>query len=144
MCSHYSAAPEVAQRRQCTQAKNRLHHLLQNHNLQSPGNDLFSATGQAWLAQQQPPKIEQLIASQLLAQVDVLEEQIKICEQHITRLAHEDIRVARLMQITGVGLYTAFTIGAVPGDITCFPSSRKLTAYVGLVPREHQSGRRPW
>lgn len=131
-------------RRQCTQAKNRLHQLLQTHNLQSSERDLFTAAGRAWMARQSLPQVELTIARQLLAQVDFSEEQIKECAQQIACLAHDDARIARLMQITGVGLYTAFSIVAVLGDITRFPSASKLSGYVGLVPREHQSGRRAY
>ena len=59
-------------------------------------------------------------------------------------MPYDDTRIARLMQITGVGLYTAFSIVAVLGDIRRFPSVSKLAGYVELVPREHQSGRRAY
>ncbi len=44
------------------------------------------------------------------------------------------------MQICGVGYYTAYAILAFIGDIQRFPSADKLSAYGGLVPRQHQSG----
>jgi transposase len=131
-------------RRQCTQAKNRLQHLLQAHNLRNPEKSLFSAAGRAWLAQQHLPEAEQLIAQQLLDQIDFSAAQLKQCEQRIARLTQADARIARLMQITGVGLYTAFAIIAVLGDIRRFPSPNKLAGYVGLVPRQHQSGQRAY
>ena len=131
-------------RKQCTQAKNQLHHLLQTHNLQSPERDLFSAAGRDWLTHQKLPQVEQLILRQLLARIEFSEKQIQECERQIARLAQDDPRIARLMQITGVGLYTAFSIVAVLGDVRRFPSANKLAGYVGLVPREHQSGRRAY
>jgi transposase len=130
--------------RLCTQAKNRLQHLLQTHNLRNPEKSLFTAAGRTWLAQQPLPEVEQLMAEQLLAQIDFSEGQLKVCEQRIARLAQGDARIARLMQITGVGLYTAFSIVAVLGDIRRFPSPSKLAGYVGLVPRQHQSGQRAY
>lgn len=129
-------------RRDGTRAKNRLHQLLQRHNLERPTRDLFSAAGRSWLTTQQLSEVETLIAGQLLRQVDLSEKQIKVCEQRMAVLAHQDARSARLMQITGIGLYTAFSIIAVVGDISRFPTANKLAGYVGLVPREHQSGQR--
>jgi transposase len=131
-------------RKQCTQAKNQLQHLLQSHNLENPERDLFSAAGRAWLRRQKLSEVEQLIVTQLLARIDLSEEQIQACEQRMARLAYADPCIARLMQITGIGLYTAFSIVAVLGDIHRFPSPSKLAGYVGLVPREHQSGRRAY
>jgi len=44
-------------------------------------------------------------------------------------------------QITGVGLLTALVFILVLADKTRFSSSRKVGAYLGLVPRQKQSGR---
>lgn len=129
---------------ECTRAKNRLQHLLQTHNLRCPERDLFSGQGRAWLAQQAWSVVDAGIVRHLLAQVDLLEEQIRESEQQMAQLAYQDARVTQVMQISGVGLYTAFTIIAIIGAIDRFPSARKLSAYVGLVPREHQSGKRAY
>ena len=59
-------------------------------------------------------------------------------------MAYPDPRVAQLMQITGVGLYTSFSILAIIGDTEWLPSASEHTAYVGLVPREQQSPRRAY
>jgi len=45
-----------------------------------------------------------------------------------------------LRSIPGVGLMTAATLVAHVGDIRRFPSAEKLTAYIGLDCRVHQSG----
>ena len=129
-------------RQHTTQAKNRLQHLLQGHNLNCPSQGLFSTPGRAWLEQQVLSRSEQLIVRQLLAQVEFLEGQIAEVEHHMAYLASDDPRIARLLQISGVGLFTAFSILAVIGDIERFPTPSKLCGYVGLVPREHQSGGR--
>ncbi len=46
------------------------------------------------------------------------------------------------MQVTWVGYLTAFAALALIGDIRRFPTADKLAAYLGLVPRQHQSGKR--
>ena len=44
-----------------------------------------------------------------------------------------------LLTVPGIGWVLAFTIAAEIGDITRFPSARKLTGYTGLCPRVRQS-----
>jgi transposase len=49
--------------------------------------------------------------------------------------------VQKLLQtIPGIGPQTAATLLAEVGEITRFPDAQKLTAWVGLDPRVHQSG----
>ena len=48
--------------------------------------------------------------------------------------------VQRLMTIPGVGLLVATAIYAWVGDISRFPSAKKLAAYAGVVPTVRQSG----
>jgi transposase len=48
--------------------------------------------------------------------------------------------VQRLMTIPGVGVLVATTIYAAVGNITRFPTAKKLAAYAGLVPTVRQSG----
>ena len=48
-----------------------------------------------------------------------------------------------LMALRGVADITAFTIMAELGDITRFDQPRQLMAFVGLVPSEHSTGKRP-
>lgn len=45
-----------------------------------------------------------------------------------------------LRSIPGIGTVTAAALVAYIGDIKKFPSAEKLTAYIGLDPRVHQSG----
>jgi transposase len=127
---------------QCTRIKKRLHSLRHRHNLTSKVKNLFSRAGIEWWQQQPWPASEALIVTQLLAQLELLEAQLHDTQQRIARLAAQDPRVMRLLQISGIGLYTAFTIVAVLGDVARFPSPSKLCSYIGLVPRQHQSGRR--
>jgi transposase len=48
--------------------------------------------------------------------------------------------VPLLLTVPGIGWVLAFTIAAEIGDITRFPSARKLVGYTGLCPRVRQSG----
>jgi transposase len=48
--------------------------------------------------------------------------------------------VPLLMTVPGIGWILAYTIAAELGDITRFPTPKKLCGYTGLCPRVYQSG----
>lgn len=80
--------------------------------------------------------LTQVIES-LTDQIAVLDRAI---EKHVaghTELAHD---VGRLTSIKGVALVTATTILVELGDLRRFTSSRQLTAFAGLSPKQRQSG----
>ena len=87
---------------------------------------------------------DKLEARHLLQQLHLLEEELDEVDRCIARLACHDPRVPCLMQITGVGYYTAYAILAVIGNVQRFPTPNKLAAYAGLVPSQHQSGHRSY
>ena len=130
--------------RQRTQIKNRLQSLLTRHNLQCPHKSLFTQEGRQWLAQQTFDPVAQLECQHWLRQLAVLNQDVHETEQLVARLAVADNRVPRLMQLTGIGVFTAFAILAQIGDIHRFPSPKKLASFAGLVPSLHQSGNRSY
>lgn len=140
------SAHRTSLRKQLTQCKNRIHAILRRHNLDCPENDLFTQAGRAWLSSARVTlsPCEQLQLRQLLAQLDLLQGQFDETDRTIAELACHDQRVTRLMQITGIGYFTAFAVLAIIGDIQRFPTAKKLSAYAGLVPSLHQSGSRTY
>lgn len=134
------AAHRATLRKQCTQTKNRLHNLLRRHNLHCPEKSLFSVAGRQWLLSLSLSQTDALQARHLLRQIDLLRQELDEADRLIARVACQDPRIPRLMQMCGIGYYTAFAIVAAIGDIRRFVCPNKLTAYFGLVPRQHQSG----
>jgi transposase len=128
--------------KQSTQVKNRLHHLLQRHNLHCPEKSPFSPAGREWLLTLALPAADRLQIRHWLRQLDVLQKELDETDRLIAQLASQDARISRLMQITGISYYIAFALLAAIGDIRRFPTPEKLSAYFGLVPRQHQSGAR--
>ena len=51
-----------------------------------------------------------------------------------------DERIKRLLEIEGVGPISASAVVAAIGDAKQFNGCRDLSAWVGLVPRQHSSG----
>jgi len=98
------------------------------------------------LAQQTiaPPELDEQVAFEmglLIAQYDLLQEQIAAAEQRVATLL--DSQVARRLQtIPGVGPATAATLMAEIGDIWRFDDVDQLAAYAGTHPAEASSGRK--
>jgi transposase len=134
------AAHRATLQKQCTRIKNRLHNVLHRHNLRCPEKSLFSKAGRQWLLSQALSQTDSLQVRHLLRQLALLEEEWDETDRLIARQACQDPRVPRLMQMAGIGYYTAFAILAAIGDINRFAAPEKLAAYFGLVPRQHQSG----
>ena len=87
--------------------------------------------------------LEELWRGQLdqqLTQLDHVAALMANVEKKLDAIAKEDKRVQRVLQIKGVGRVTAEAIVATIDDAKRFSNSRQVSAYVGLVPRQYQSG----
>jgi transposase len=69
-----------------------------------------------------------------------LEASLKRVEQGLDALASSDDRVLRLMKTPGVGKRLAEMVVAVIDDPHRFRSGKQVASYVGLTPRQFQSG----
>jgi transposase len=136
------AAHRASLTQQSTCIKNRLHALLNRHNLRCPHQDLFTRAGRDWLEQLTLSPVDALQLRHGLRQLDVLNDTIHESQRLIAQQACGDARIPRLLEITGIGVFAAYSILAQIGDIARFPSPKKLTAFAGLVPSLHQSGQR--
>ena len=75
-----------------------------------------------------------------MTQLDSLADQLADVERRLDVIANEDERIQRVRTIPGVGRKTAEVIVAVLDDVDRFDSGRQVSAYIGLVPRQYQSG----
>lgn len=67
-------------------------------------------------------------------------EQVKYYDKKINRHAEEDPRCIAVQEIEGVGPITASAIVATIGDASVFKNGREVSAWLGLVPKQHSSG----
>jgi transposase len=125
-----------------TMAKNRTHALLADAGLDRGEGAVWSAPGRAWLAEAPLSPAARLVVEDYLALIDHLADPIAAVEAQITARAKPDPRVKILMALPGVGKLTAMTVLAEIGDITRFPTARKLCAWAGLTPTVHNSDRK--
>jgi transposase len=72
----------------------------------------------------------------------VLDERIRQYDLRVARVFGQDERCQRLAQVEGVGPLIATALVAAVGNAHDFKSGRELSAWLGLVPRQHSSGGR--
>jgi transposase len=77
-----------------------------------------------------------------LEMIEEVEGRIAQVEQELEKAAVGDERVRRLRTHPGVGLLTGLALVHTLCPVSRFANSRKVTAYVGLEPREYSSGER--
>jgi transposase len=80
------------------------------------------------------------LLSEMSQWLETLEQRITSCETRITRQFKQDERCVRLATVPGVGPLTATALVAAVGNAQRFRNGRELSAYLGLVPRQHSSG----
>jgi transposase len=82
------------------------------------------------------------VLSEMSERLRLFEERLKVYDRRIAELARMDDRTERLMAVEGVGPLTATALIAAVGNARQFRSGRELSAWLGLVPRQHSSGER--
>ena len=78
--------------------------------------------------------------SVLIAQLQTVKEAIRTLERKLQAWHRSQQASQRLTTIPGVGVITATALVATIGNGAQFKSGRHLSAWLGLVPRQHSSG----
>lgn len=134
----------VAQRqkmtRLVTQAKNRLHAVLQRHHLKPPAGNPFAKANNNWWQALTLGNLEKMNMQSDLETLQFAQHQEARLEEEMTLIAAEDEKIGGLMHITGFGVITAVSVFAAIGDIARFREPKKLVGYAGLGTRVHDSG----
>ncbi|HEX2715233.1 MAG TPA: IS110 family transposase [Candidatus Acidoferrales bacterium] len=123
-----------------TRLKNRLHSILHHTLVPLPECDLFSKRGIAWLRQVPLAEEEALARDSDLRLLEQTELEIAELDERLVREAWQDEKVRLVMSIPGIDYTVAQTCLAAIGDVSRFPSPKKLSAYLGLNPSTRQSG----
>jgi transposase len=80
------------------------------------------------------------VADALLAARRSVLAEVESLDRVLLREARDDITSRRMMTVPGVGPITALAYQGTIEDPIRFGRARDVGAYVGLVPRPHQSG----
>lgn len=134
----------VAQRKKmtglATQAKNRLHAVIQRHHLKPPEGNPFAERNNAWWEALALGRLEKMNLQSDLETLQFAEKQEMRLREVMTGIAAEKEEVGRLLHLPGFGVITAVTVYAAIGDIRRFADAKHLVGYAGLGARVHDSG----
>ena len=122
-----------------TMAKNRLHSMLHRNHLTLPEKP-FAPEQRTWWESLPLSATEQFLVRSDLDTLEFARKQVEQAEECLKKASTEDERIPLLIQLPGVAMLTAITILAAIGDITRFPTAKKLVGYAGLGTRVHDSG----
>jgi transposase len=76
----------------------------------------------------------------LQTQLAHIDDLVARLDRQIRVWANQDEDAKRLQQIPGIGPITASALAASVGDARQFEDGRQMSAWMGLVPRQHSSG----
>ena len=127
-----------------TMVTGRLQSLLQRHNLPGPDGEPFSAANRAWWEALEVSRTEKLRIRQDLDSLAHLDKQLAELQDEVNRLSTTPPWaewVPFVMQLPGFSVLLTMIILAAIGDITRFPSPKKLVGYAGLGASVHSSGK---
>jgi transposase len=116
-----------------TGLRNRIHAVVADFGYDRTGS-YWTGPGRGWLAELDLPPVSREIVTDCLAFIDALAPAIDRIDGELRRHAKADPRVKVLTALPGVGQFTALVMLAEIGDITRFPSARKLASWAGLTP----------
>jgi len=126
------------------EVKNRIHALLDKHELSYTYTDLFGKQGMEWLRSLQLPVPDQQILQSNLQVLETLNAEVRNADIQIARDATSEEQAKLLMTMPGVDYYAAMVLLSEIGDVKRFSSDEKLVSWVGLAPQTHQSGETHW
>jgi transposase len=134
----------VAQRKKmtglATQAKNRLHAVLQRHHLLPPAGNPFHGSQQEWWLALPLGTLEKVNVLSDLETLRFAQAQQVRLTSIMEEIANQNEQVTRLLQLPGFGVVTAVTVWAAIGDIQRFEDAQHLVGYAGLGTKVHDSG----
>jgi transposase len=125
-----------------TSARNRIFGLLTQFGLRLSYARLCKPDGIELLERRGVPAVWRASIAELLALASEMDRRIDPIDRELAPLARSDERAKLLQTMPGVGPLLGLTFAAEIGQVSRFPSPRKLVGYAGLAPRISQSGER--
>jgi transposase len=127
--------------RMATALKCRVHAILADRGV-GVTEPLWGPAGRARLAELDLPTVQRTVVTDCLALVDAISPLVARLERDLLARTRSDPRVQALQALPGIGPITAMTLVAEIGDISRFPTARKLCAWAGLTPSVRNSDRK--
>ena len=126
--------------RNVTVAINEVHYLLARRNLQCPYKDIFTQRGRQWIKNQDLGFGGNMAVAELLRRMDYYQQEVAQVDLKLHEVAGEFPEAEVLLDLFGVGVFTALLVIGEIGDPERFANGDQVGAYAGLTARVHQSG----
>lgn len=94
-------------------------------------------------ARNELPGTFRLLVQRLLDNLKTLDTQVDELETQIVKWHRSSTLSSKLAGVPGIGPITASALVATIGDAKNFDNGRQVSAWLGLVPRQHSSGGKP-
>ncbi len=127
--------------------KNTIRSLFANRGIQIDSGKRAWCTGRKLIDSHRKPIIEceldELWKGELdmeLTQLDALAVQLDKVEKRLGVIAKNNPHITRLMTIPGVGPRTAEVLVATIDNPHRFKNARQVSSYIGMIPKQYQSG----
>jgi transposase len=120
-----------------------MHSVAHRHHLSHPRGKRFNQKNISWQQSEELSGSEQFRLELDMNTKQHMYAQAELITEKLRAMSHESPwadDMMYLMQLPGFGIVTGMTVLAAIGDITRFPSFKKLSGYSGLVPGVEQSG----
>jgi transposase len=116
--------------------------LLARHNRVAPYRVPFGPRGLSWFAKEEFGPVDNDVRDELLARLDHYRNRIAGVDAKLEALRGDFPQAEALLDLRGIGLYSALVVVAELGEVGRFRSARQVGAYAGLTARVRQSGDR--
>lgn len=123
-----------------TAAKNEIYALLARANVHSPYVNAMCKSGRRWIGRQDLGYGSDLVKGELLRRMEYYQREIDQVDLQFVTIAPRFPEVQALLDLYGVGTFTALLVVAEIGDPERFANGDQVGAYAGLTARVHQSG----
>jgi transposase len=96
--------------------------------------------GCRWFKEQDFGRTDNLVRDELLLRLAHYRQQLVLIDEQLEQLRSEFPQVEALLEIYGIGLYTALLVIGELGEVQRFRTARQVGSYAGLTSRVRQSG----
>lgn len=86
------------------------------------------------------PGIEDPVVGSLLRMLDALQAELKVVEEHLSKLSEQEEAFERLCSAPAVGLITALAVAAAWDDASRFADAHAVEGYLGFGTAEYSTG----
>lgn len=114
--------------------------LLARHNIEAPYNNLCGVRGEKWLLKQEFGFADNCVRDDLVERLHSVRLRVAGAQERLVAVSGKYPQVGALLDIHGIGIYTALLIIGEIGEVKRFRTARQVGAYAGLTARVNQSG----